>query len=81
MLDGSATSMLDTVRRLGFLQIDPISTVAPPQYLVLWSRLGPYEREELDRWWGGVSRGLSLADRPAPESSGADNGLIGDSGG
>jgi uncharacterized protein YcaQ len=29
--------------------MDPISTVAPPQYLVLWSRLGPYERSELDR--------------------------------
>jgi uncharacterized protein YcaQ len=37
------------VRRLGFLQIDPISTIAPPQYLVLWSRLGPYDRAELDR--------------------------------
>jgi uncharacterized protein YcaQ len=49
LLDGSAASVLDTVRRLGFLQIDPISTVAPPQYLVLWSRLGPYDREELDR--------------------------------
>ncbi|HVS85732.1 MAG TPA: crosslink repair DNA glycosylase YcaQ family protein, partial [Gaiellaceae bacterium] len=49
LLDGSATSVLDTVRRLGFLQIDPISAVAPPQYLVLWSRLGPYERAELDR--------------------------------
>ena len=49
LLDGSATGVLDTVRRLGFLQIDPISTVAPPQYLVLWSRLGPYDRTELDR--------------------------------
>jgi uncharacterized protein YcaQ len=49
LLDGSATGVLDTVRRLGFLQIDPISTVAPPQYLVLWSRLGPFERSELDR--------------------------------
>ncbi|HEX3226206.1 MAG TPA: crosslink repair DNA glycosylase YcaQ family protein [Gaiellaceae bacterium] len=49
MLDGRATSVLDTVRRLGYLQIDPISTVAPPQQLVLWSRLGPYERSELDR--------------------------------
>ena len=49
LLDGSATGVLDTVRRLGFLQIDPISTVAPPQHLVLWSRLGPYERAELDR--------------------------------
>ncbi|HZR96495.1 MAG TPA: crosslink repair DNA glycosylase YcaQ family protein [Gaiellaceae bacterium] len=41
--------MLDTVRRIGFLQIDPISTVAPPQRLVLWSRLGPYDSSELDR--------------------------------
>jgi uncharacterized protein YcaQ len=38
------------VRRLGSLQIDPISTVAPPQHLVLWSRLGrAYDRAELDR--------------------------------
>ncbi len=49
LLDGSATGVLDTVRRLGFLQIDPISTVAPPQHLVLWSRLGPYDTAELDR--------------------------------
>jgi hypothetical protein len=49
LLDGSATSVLDTVRRLGFLQLDPISSVAPPQYLVLWSRLGQYHRAELDR--------------------------------
>ena len=49
LLDGSATGILDTVRRLGFLQLDPISTVAPPQHLVLWSRLGPFDRAELDR--------------------------------
>jgi uncharacterized protein YcaQ len=49
LLDGSATGVLETVRRLGFLQIDPISTVAPPQRLVLWSRLGPYDVGELDR--------------------------------
>jgi len=49
LLDGSATSVLDTIRRLGYLQIDPISTVAPPQRLVLWSRLGPYDAAELDR--------------------------------
>ena len=49
LLDGSAVGVLDTVRRLGFLQLDPISTVAPPQHLVLWSRLGPFDRGELDR--------------------------------
>jgi uncharacterized protein YcaQ len=49
LLDGSATDVLSTVRRLGRLQIDPISAVAPPQYLVLWSRLGAYDRSELDR--------------------------------
>jgi hypothetical protein len=50
LLDGSATTVLDAVRRLGFLQLDPISTVAPPQHLVLWSRFGErYDRGELDR--------------------------------
>jgi uncharacterized protein YcaQ len=49
LLDGSAKDVLSTVRHLGRLQIDPISTVAPPQHLVLWSRLGPYGRAELDR--------------------------------
>jgi uncharacterized protein YcaQ len=49
LLDGSAESVLETVRRLGFLQMDPIATVATPQELVLWSRLGNYDRSELDR--------------------------------
>jgi uncharacterized protein len=49
LLDGSANGVLDTVRRLRFLQMDPISTVAPPQQLVLWSRLGSYDVGELER--------------------------------
>ena len=42
--------MLETVRRLGFLQIDVVQPVERPQHLVLYSRLGPgYDRAELDR--------------------------------
>jgi hypothetical protein len=48
-LDGSARGVLSTVRRLGLLQLDPISVVAPPQHLVLWSRLGPFDTAELER--------------------------------
>jgi uncharacterized protein YcaQ len=49
LLDGSGKDILDVVRRLGFLQMDPIATVAPPQHLVLWSRLGRFDVAELDR--------------------------------
>jgi uncharacterized protein len=50
LLDGSANGVLDTVRRLGFLQIDVVQPVERPQHLVLFSRLGPsYDRAELDR--------------------------------
>ena len=49
VLDGSASGVLETVRQLGFLQMDPIATVATPQQLVLFSRLGPFDTAELDR--------------------------------
>ena len=49
-LDGTATDVLTTVRRLGSLQIDVVQPVERPQHLVLFSRLGPgYDRAELDR--------------------------------
>ncbi|HSC90314.1 MAG TPA: crosslink repair DNA glycosylase YcaQ family protein [Gaiellaceae bacterium] len=48
-LDGGVRNLLDLVRHLGFLQMDPISTVAPPQHLVPFSRLGSFDVAELDR--------------------------------
>ena len=49
LLDGSVRGVLQTVRRLGFLQLDPIATVAPAAHMVLWSRLGAFDTGDLDR--------------------------------
>lgn len=40
--------VLETIRRMGALQIDTIHVVARSPYLVLWSRLGDYEPKWLD---------------------------------
>lgn len=45
---GTLTSILDVVRGLRCLQLDPISAVARSHLLVLWSRLGNYDSAELD---------------------------------
>lgn len=44
-----ASSILQVVRDLGYLQLDPISAVARSHLLVLWSRLGKYDRADLDK--------------------------------
>jgi len=60
------------VERLGVLQIDTISVVERAQYLALWSRLGPYDRDLLDRllyperavfeYWGHAASIAPMAD-------------------
>jgi uncharacterized protein YcaQ len=44
-----AAGMLQIVRDLACLQLDPISAVERSHLLVLWSRLGPYDPAELDK--------------------------------
>jgi uncharacterized protein YcaQ len=44
----NADGIIDVVRALGCLQLDPISVVAPSHQLVLFSRVGPYQRKHLD---------------------------------
>jgi uncharacterized protein YcaQ len=46
---GVEASVLDVAHRLGDLQLDPTSAVERSHLLVLWSRLGPWPRAELDR--------------------------------
>ncbi len=40
--------MLDVIRRVGYLQLDPTNVVARNPALVLWSRLGTYDVRVLD---------------------------------
>ena len=44
----TADGLLDLVRQLGCLQIDPISVVEKPHLLIPWSRVGSYDRSEMD---------------------------------
>jgi uncharacterized protein YcaQ len=48
-LSGTAGDMLDTIRQIGCLQLDPTSIVARNHLLVLWSRLGNYDLAAFER--------------------------------
>ncbi len=44
-----ARAILSVARDLGCVQLDPISAVAPSHLLVLWSRLGNFEKSDLEQ--------------------------------
>jgi uncharacterized protein len=44
-----ADSILEVFRDIGCIQLDPISTVAPSHLIVLWSRLGNFDKSQLDK--------------------------------
>ena len=46
--EATPDGMMDVFRNLGYIQIDPIRAVERTQFLVLWSRLGNYDRAHLD---------------------------------
>ena len=67
----SARSIFETTRHIGYLQLDPTNVVARNHFLILWSRLGVYDRADLDRlmWkdrslYETVSFILPTTDRP-----------------
>jgi uncharacterized protein YcaQ len=46
--EATPNGMMDVFRNLSYIQIDPIRAVERTQFLVLWSRLGNYDRAHLD---------------------------------
>ena len=44
-----ADDVYDAVRRVGWLQLDTLQVVNRAQYVTLWSRLGDYDMDTLDR--------------------------------
>lgn len=47
------SSVLETITNLGVLQIDSVNVFERAHYMPLFSRLGPYDKSELDKLHGG----------------------------
>jgi len=47
--DPSSETILETLRKVGCIQLDTINVIERSHYLVMWSRTGPYRRELLDK--------------------------------
>jgi len=45
----NSNGIMDIMRDLGYVQIDPMRVVERSHLLVLWSRLGPYNLAHLDK--------------------------------
>lgn len=69
----SKSDVLQTIRRMGILQIDTISVVNRSTYLVLWSRIGNYdpawlekiqEEGEVFEYWAHASSFIPMEDYP-----------------
>jgi hypothetical protein len=70
----TADGIVDLAHELGCLQIDPIRVVEHPHYLIPWSRIGNYERSELEKalwderrlfhYWAHAASLVPTADYP-----------------
>src|SRR5690242_7778518 len=78
--------VLETIRRMGALQIDTIHVVARSPYLVLWSRLGQYEPRWLEEllaegaifeYWAHEACFLPIEDYPLYRYRMSDEGELG----
>ncbi|MGC2191092.1 MAG: crosslink repair DNA glycosylase YcaQ family protein [Candidatus Dormiibacterota bacterium] len=77
--EADAAAVVQLVEQIGYLQRDPLAVVAPSHLLVLWSRLGVFDRSLVDRalwqerslieYWAHAASIIPTGDYPAHLSS------------